>query len=301
MRRAYGRGLRGLATVALAAAATFLGAREAHAFCRSTACDPATEDCQKDENGCPRTGPPLSWRHLPIQYRFHAPGSDKLDMDRAREAVRRAFQTWSNVTCRGKRTSLTFQEGDDIPGRAPLAGDNPANVSLGIYFRDDVWPYDNGEESLALTNQKYGTINGYIDYSDIEVNMTSRTFRLSDDQKAGIDFQAVITHEVGHYIGFAHSNVDGAIMAPSYCQSSDRCGTSTDAARALGADDIAAVCALYPPGGIAGVAYDDPAASSCSVAAGVPLRADEPLPSRIALAALGALGVVVVVRKRRDR
>jgi hypothetical protein len=284
------------------AAATLLGAREARAFCRSTACDSSTETCDKDENGCPRTGPPLSWRKLPIQYRFHAPGSAKLDMDRAREAVRRAFQTWSNVTCHGKRTSLRFEEGDDIPGKAPLAGNGPANVSLGIYFRDDGWPYDDGQESLALTNQKYGMINGYIDYSDIEVNMTSRTFRLSDGEKSatpGIDFQAVITHEVGHYVGFAHSNVDGAIMAPSYCQSAGRCGTSTDAARALGDDDIAAVCALYPPSGIAGVAYDDPSAASCSVGAGVPMRSDDPLPSRLAFAAMTALAALVVVRKRR--
>ena len=46
----------------------------------------ATETCTQDENGCPRTGPPLSWRALPLPYRFHAPGSDKLDMDGVRDA-----------------------------------------------------------------------------------------------------------------------------------------------------------------------------------------------------------------------
>jgi hypothetical protein len=296
--RANGR-LRGLVALAFAIA-MLLGGREACAFCRSTACDDSTETCEKDDNGCPRTGPPLSWRSLPIMYRFHAPGSNKLDMDRAREAVRRAFQTWSNVTCHGKRTSLAFSEGDDIPGRAPLAGDSPANVSFGIYFRDDVWPYDNGEESLALTNQKYGKVNGYIDYSDIEINTTTRQYRLSDDEM-GIDFQAIVTHEVGHYIGLAHSTVDGSIMAPSYCQNADRCGMGTDAARALSDDDVAGVCALYPSSGIAGVAYSGGSPSSCAVASGVTMRSDDPLPSRIAFGALGVLGALAAVRKRRNR
>src|SRR5690348_8386772 len=76
---------RGIVTIATACIA-LLSAREARAFCRSTACDPATEKCTTDDNGCPRTGPPLSWRALPLPYRFHKGGSDKLDMDGVREA-----------------------------------------------------------------------------------------------------------------------------------------------------------------------------------------------------------------------
>lgn len=249
-----------------------------------------------DANGCPRTGPPLSWRSLPLPYRFHAGGSDKLDMDGVREATRRAFQAWSNVDCGGKRTSLRFEEGSDIPGTHPLQGSGPANISFGIYFRDEEWPYDDGEESLALTNQKYGKTNGWIDYSSIEVNTTERQFRLVDNEP-GIDFQAVLTHEVGHYIGLAHSQVEGSIMAPSYCQSADRCGTSTDQARALADDDVSAVCAMYPPGGIAGVAYEDPNKSSCAASS----SRGEPASPVLPLATFGALAALVAVRTRRSR
>jgi hypothetical protein len=282
-----------LATTALLAVAP----REAFAFCRSTACDPTTEDCTNDDNGCPRTGPPLSWRALPLPYRFHAGGSDKLDMDGVREATRRAFQAWSNVTCNGKRTSLRFEEGADIPGTHPLVGSSPAKIPFGIYFRDDTWPYDDGNESLALTNQKYGKTNGWIDYSSIEVNTTDREFRLSDSE-TGIDLQAVLTHEVGHYIGLAHSQVEDSIMAPSYCQSADRCGTSADQARALAEDDVAAVCAMYPPSGIAGVAYVDPNASSCAVSAGVVPRGGEPGSPLVPVLTLAGLAALVVARKR---
>ncbi|HSO32597.1 MAG TPA: matrixin family metalloprotease, partial [Labilithrix sp.] len=265
MRTSNGRKFRaGLVMLAALVGVSIAG--EAAAYCRSTTCDARTSTCPLDGNGCPKKGAPLSWRALPLVYRFHAPGSEKLDMDRAKEAVRRAFETWSNVTCKGKRTSLRFEEGPEIPGKGPLAGDNPAKVPFGVYFRDEVWPYDDGEESLALTNQTFGMTNGYIDYSDIEVNTSARAFALADDEK-GIDLQAAITHEVGHYIGLAHSPVATSIMVASYCQSGERCGTSIDQARALDEDDTSAVCALYPPSGIAGVAYEDPAAGGCAMSA----------------------------------
>jgi hypothetical protein len=171
-------------------------------------------------------------------------------------------------------------------------------VSFGIYFRDTDWPYDNGEESLALTNQTYGKTNGFIDYSAIEVNTTTRDYRLTDEEQ-GIDFQAVLTHEVGHYIGLAHSGVDGSIMAPSYCQSSDRCNGSTDQARALADDDAAAVCALYPPSGIAGVAYDDGSTSSCSVTGAVKigkLSSGEPASPWLPVGSLAGLVALVIAR-----
>lgn len=288
-------------SVALLAVGALLATREASAYCRQTACDASTEKCSTDENGCPRTGPPLSWRALPLTFRFHAPGSEKLDMDRTRDSVRRAFQTWSNVTCKGKRTSLRFEEGDDIPGSSSLRSKGPAKTSFGIYFRDETWPYDDGEESLALTNQTYGKINGYIDYAAIEVNVTEQTFRLADSE-VGIDLQAVMTHEVGHYIGLAHSRVEGSIMAPSYCQSGTRCDGSTDDARALAEDDIAAVCALYPPSGIAGVAYDDPSASSCALGAGTGMTgAQGTTPDGFAFGSLVGLAAVAVGRQRRRR
>jgi len=298
--RHAGHSKRSVTSLAVAAVVAVVagGTREAQAYCRSTACEPSLEDCTKDDKGCPRSGPPLSWKALPLPYRFHAGGTAKLDMDKVRESTRRAFDAWSNVTCNGKRTSLRFEEGDDIPGTHPLTGTSKAKVSFGIYFRDDGWPYDDGEESLALTNQTYGKTNGFIDYSSIEVNATTREYRLSDNEQ-GIDLQAVLTHEVGHYIGLAHSSVDGSIMAPSYCQSSDRCNGSTDQARALADDDIAAVCALYPSSGIAGVAFDDKSASSCALSSASNLGGNEPVSPVLPMTSLAALAARVIARARR--
>jgi hypothetical protein len=204
-----------------------------------------------------------------------------------------------DAACGSKRTSLRFEEGDDIPGRQPLGAEDDAKP-FGIYFRDEAWPYGEGNELLARTHQNFGPRSGWIDSSTIEVNTFGSVFRLSDADPPAIDLQAVLTHEVGHYIGLAHSSVEGSIMAPHYCQSAERCGPSTDRARALADDDMDAVCALYPPGGIAGLAYEAPSASSCAVSAGLTPRDRDGAPASpiVPLATLAALAALVVARSR---
>lgn len=264
----------------------------AQAYCRSTTCDPAASDCPKDENGCARGGPPLSWRTLPLTYRFQRDGSSKLDMGTVRDVARAAFATWSHAECEdGRRTSLRFQEGADITRDKPL-GRKQASEPFGIYFRDDTWPYPDGDDALAMTSQVFGLVNGYIDYSDIEINTTDRTYA-TDDDADGIDLQAVFTHEIGHYIGLAHSNVKNSIMVARYCESADRCGKDVARSRALAEDDIAAVCALYPPSGIAGVKYEAPSSCAASRAAS-PAGVD----GTSGMIAIGAIAAALVARKR---
>jgi Matrixin len=240
-------------------------AREAQAYCRTTTCDPQVEHCQTDKNGCTRTGVPLTWRTLPIAYRFTARSSQRLQRDDAREAVRSAFQRWSDVTCPSGRTSLRFQEQDDIAANLPATPHQKGAAHFGIYFRDDAWSATDPDSTLALTTQSFGVVNGWVEQSDIEINTTNTTFATSDAAK-GVDLQAVITHEVGHYLGLAHSNHKDSIMVSSYCGDGQRCAKGKVEARRLSEDDEAAVCALFPPGGPTGVLYDEPATASCSAA-----------------------------------
>ena len=246
-------------------------AREAQAFCRTTTCNPKKDAC-RIVDGCARTGAPLSWNVMPIPYRFHGHAPERLDRDEARGAIRLAFARWTEVVCSGGlRTSLRFQELSEIPAATPR-GKQP----FGIYFRDDGWPHAAADETLALTTHYFGQSNGEIQYSDIEINSGEKPFTVRDAEK-GTDLEAVITHEVGHYIGLAHSPEPESIMAPSYCQSDARCSETREIARDLGADDVAAVCALYPPGGLAN---DDGAApGACGLARGpVSPPEGEPLP-----------------------
>jgi hypothetical protein len=220
--------------------------RSASAFCRTTTCDPnAGDECRRNATGCIRDGVPLKWKTSPIVYRFYGEGSAKLDDGKMRAAVRRAFNEWSEVECADGRTTLRFEEGEDVTEDKPL-NVKEAPEKFGIYFRDDEWPHQNSEDSLALTNQIYGKVTGTIDYADIEINTAATKFALSDAED-GPDFQAVITHEVGHYIGLAHSTVEDSIMVPRYCENKERCGKSVDQSRQLAEDDKRAVCAAYEP------------------------------------------------------
>jgi hypothetical protein len=241
-----------------------VAARDAHGYCRTTTCDPKIEECDTDKNGCSRTGAPLTWRSLPIAYRFTARSSQNLQRDDAREAVRAAFQRWSDVTCpSGRRTSLRFEEQDDIAANLPSTPHQPGAAHFGIYFRDDAWTATDSDSTLALTTQSFGVVNGWVEQSDIEINTSSAKFATSDSAK-GVDLQAVITHEVGHYLGLAHSNHKDSIMVASYCGDGDRCAKGKVEARRLSEDDEAAVCALFPPDGQTGVLYEEPESASCS-------------------------------------
>ena len=275
-------------------AASLLFTSTAGAYCRTTTCDPTKTTCAVNEAGCVRAGAPLTWSSLPIQYRFSI-GSTKVENVPAKKAIRAAFETWQTTECaNGKRTSLRFQELAQTSTVKALKDSGRAEVPFAIYFRDEEWPHQNADESLALTNQIYGEVTGTIEYADIEINTTDQTFATADDiTPNAIDLQLVMTHEVGHYIGLAHTEQTESIMVARYCQSGDRCATGQVVSRDLSPDDITAVCALYPPDGksIATGASDTPA-SGCNTS-GVP-------GSGFGACAL-AFGVAVAVRRLRRR
>jgi hypothetical protein len=210
--------------------------------------------------------------------------------EEARAAVRAAFHRWSDTVCPdGRRTSLRFVEGEDILVDKPLQPNVEAAEPYGIFFRDLGWPYDDVDSTLAKANTVFEKRTGRVLYADIEVN-TTRRFAVEETSE-DVDLQAVMTHEVGHYIGLAHSRVPQSIMAESYCSLDDRCEKGKVAARRLSPDDIEAVCTLYPPDGV------EPFEEESS-----PVSCTASRRSFVAESGLGAaivLGLVAVLRRRR--
>jgi MYXO-CTERM domain-containing protein len=276
----------------LITAAALLAPASASAFCRSTTCNPKKEQCDVDDRKCVTSGVPVRWSKLPLEYRFSARGSALLVREEARAAIRDAFNRWSDTLCDGRRTSLRFVEQEDLPEDKPLGKDTQGSEPFGIYFRDLGWPYDTPDETLAQTNHLFGKSSGVIQYADLEINTGATKFATTDSAD-GVDLQAVVTHEVGHYIGLAHSIENESIMVKSYCEVGDRCEKGKVAARRLAADDIAAVCALYPPDGIsdADSPSDTSSAKGCSAS---PSSRSEGL----AVLGLFVLGLAVARRRR---
>jgi hypothetical protein len=260
-------------------------------FCLKTTCQ--TDTCKENERigECVREGARIRWPSTTVRWRFQkAPTRDD---EQARKAVRSAFDRWSwkKVDCEdGRPTSLHFVE--DKPSGA-------ADAPFTVFFRDDEWPHDGADETLALTTHAFKSNErskkvGNIENVKLEINTASQQFAFGDLEQ-GVDLEAVVTHEVGHYIGIAHTKTPDSIMVPSYCASQSRCSQGPAEARRLSAVDIEAVCTLFPPDGLGGYDDDTPPPTSCSAAP------SSPFATGITATSLLFAGVLIVLRRRAKR
>ncbi len=278
---------------------------DARAFCRAMTCNPAKETCAVDDRGCVTSGTALRWpaERMPLVFRFQQQHSARLVPEETTAAVRAAFHRWSDVVCPdGRRTSLRFREGEDLVADKPLEADAPRPEPFGIYFRDRGWPHPRGDDQTALTTIDFAPSSGTILYADIEVNTTAWTYATRDVGE-GTDLQTVVTHEVGHFIGLAHGRELNTIMAARLCDSGDRCARDRVSSRRLAADDIAAVCALYPPDAEGSLPAPPSAApASCAVhAVGASPSASARLPRASPLFVLAVAAIAMMCRKTRNR
>jgi hypothetical protein len=231
-------------TIAAIAAAVgvFAIASDASAFCRSTTCrSTSAKECATDENSCPTDGAKLFWPTSCVSYAMNELGTQDLDPVETRAIIRKTFQAWTEVPCpKGGNASMTFEERDPVSCKKSEYNKDAPNLNV-VLFQDDDWKYRGIDGTLAKTSVTYNDETGEIYDADIEVNAANNTVTISDiPKKIQYDLQAILTHEVGHFIGIAHSPESSAVMFASYSPGSI-------SQRKLTPDDVAAVCAIYPP------------------------------------------------------
>jgi hypothetical protein len=97
----------------------------------------------------------------------------------------------------------------------------------------------NGDVSaLGYTTVTTNKETGEILDADIEINGSAQ---LSMGPVPGkYDLQSIITHEAGHFLGLAHSKTAGATMSSVNVP-------GVNDLTSLDTDDIAGICAIYPP------------------------------------------------------
>jgi hypothetical protein len=84
---------------------------------------------------------------------------------------------------------------------------------------------------------------GEIFDADMEINSHDQTVTVSGPLPAnGYDFESIVTHETGHFLGMAHSGDARATMFAHY-------QPGTTAMRNLSSDDVTGICSVYPPNG----------------------------------------------------
>lgn len=160
---------------------------------------------------------------------------------------------------------MAFTTEDDVECRRAEYNDGGANANV-VMFQDYKWEYEGVDNTLAKTTVTYDTETGEILDSDMEMNHAYNEFTTVDDEVV-YDLQSIMTHEFGHFIGLDHTPDFSATMNAGYQEGTVELRTIED-------DDIAGLCAAYPPGREA-KCIPTPKGGFTSECAGDPIAEDE--------------------------
>lgn len=288
----------------LAGAAVLLAPLAAQAYCRTANCpehDGAWQVCLPSEaDDC---GTVLFWANRCVGFTLQKDASSQVNLADAEKTFKSAFDTWMKADCgSGAHPSVT------VDYQGPVACDKQeynkdkriGNANI-IMFRDESWPYEGTANILALTTVTYNLDTSEIYDADMEINSADiKSFTLGDSS-VGYDLLSVATHETGHFLGLAHSHTTDATMFTDYQQGSV-------SLRDLTADDIAGICAVYPPNEPASTDCNDEPRHGFSELCG----ADQPLdeggcsasgasPSSSGTGLAGLVGIAALLGLRRRR
>jgi hypothetical protein len=183
---------------------------------------------------------------MPVPYWVYNRPPNDFTLDETVAAVQASFETWEAI----ESSSIRFQY-SGTTNAEPFVFFDFIN-SLGFVSDADL----EGSGILGATNWIFFTFTGEIAESDIFFN-SFFDWSVDPNGEAGhFDFQSVVTHEIGHFLGLGHSStgimetsglrrtlVEGsAIMYPFAYPAGSTAG------RTPVADDIAGISVLYPEG-----------------------------------------------------
>ncbi len=220
--------------------------------------------CPRDADQCVTKGHALHWTNACLTYAVQLDGSrrSRLDADQVQAFVAQAFSAWRAARCPGggsPRFDVQF-EGFVTCDRREAVCDGPEkNVNV-VMFHDSNWL--DGASRIGVTTPTGGTESGLVIDADVEINSQDYSFASDPSGTMSTSLLYVLTHELGHFLGLAHSQVNGAVMSTGY-------QSLPYSPNLITADDAAAICAAYPPGPkLSCGAPPAPAYDSCAIPLG---------------------------------
>ena len=225
------------ALCAAAASALLIGPNRADAWCRTTTETPLTG------SDCIHEGIPLAWDRQCISFTVEDPGNLGPPLEDVRDAADRSFAAWSSVRCDGRPIGLELRQTKQLAECGVAQHDRQGPNMNSILFVEDWNAHDDlPPDAFAVTLVWNLVKTGEIVDADMLVNPTLGMLSICGDtcSRSGVvvDVQNVITHEAGHFLGLAHSNVFEATM-------SSTAPVGETKKRSLEQDDVDGLCAIY--------------------------------------------------------
>jgi hypothetical protein len=182
------------------------------------------------------TGNPiaLSWPDSEAHYVLDSDAPDGVSRSDAEAAVRASFDAWANVGC--SYLDLSFDGQVDHPEVGYRAGQDNENV---VTYVEHDWKGKSSTQAITLLT--FGCLDGVILDADVVVNADDFDFTThpGEDHEKRRDLQNVLTHEAGHFVGFAHSPDPTSTMFATVTADETQKRDLTDS-------DVAGMCQAYP-------------------------------------------------------